>query len=61
MCNLKPGDKIEFWSGYNGGCWRPGIVVGWWCWNTRMNCIYVRIQTGPKVTIVRPIQKIRKV
>jgi hypothetical protein len=55
---LEVGDKIEFWSGENGGCWKLGIIVEW---HKYSRTISIRIQTGENVTIVRPITRCREV
>ena len=66
---LVPGDEVEFWSGDQGGCWKPGTVVplkrvfehvpeGE---NTRRgHSKSLRIQVGEGVWVVRPASKCRR-
>jgi hypothetical protein len=55
MTTFRPGDRIEFWSGDRGGCWKPGVVVR----RHGTGSGNVRIQVGDGVWIVRPAKKCR--
>lgn len=65
---MKEGDLVEFWSGQDGGIWKPAIVAGKVKFYTEYNSderrggrnnSEIRLMTGLGVFIFRSAKKIR--
>jgi hypothetical protein len=58
---LMVGDRIEFRSSEPGRQWKPATVAQLMNRNQKSRGLYVRIQVGPAVFLIRPVKACRLV